>query len=255
MAVVVRAIAVAAAAAALGGCIDIPEHDASHDEDGDQIVDGEDLCPHLPSAQDDTDGDGIGNECDLAGGGADTAYFFPMTAIGMFTVRGNATLASDGDAVLVGPSQPEATGLTIDLPGDELLVDAMIAAVEPTDTEGVFHEGGVVVAGDFPAGDLCVVGEIVAPPMEVGLEENDGTAKTFHGSVDLEGIGFADLVNLRMRVLFTRDTALNCSVSAPVNASVDFGGDPERPTRQGRGVGLTAVQAQFRVTSMFVVSR
>jgi hypothetical protein len=37
---------------------------ATHDEDGDGVVDADDVCPHLPGSQLDSDSDGVGDDCD-----------------------------------------------------------------------------------------------------------------------------------------------------------------------------------------------
>src|SRR6187549_1243312 len=81
-----------------------PDESTTNDEDGDDIVDADDPCPHLAMlADEDSDKDNIGDLCDPRPDTKDKRYFFALLGgdLGKFTVA-NGLLgadASDADAV------------------------------------------------------------------------------------------------------------------------------------------------------------
>ncbi len=92
--------------------IDAPPMDVAsigHDEDGDGIGDGIDLCPHVAGDGADGDGDGVGDACDPApASGGDRIRMFSTLAAGDHPFRELGPLVQEADGL-------RFTGVTLDL--------------------------------------------------------------------------------------------------------------------------------------------
>lgn len=109
----------------------------THDEDGDGIADRGDLCPHLPSPQQDTDGDNVGDDCDPRIDVRDGGRFFFAFERGDTTGVGLEGIAmKDNDAIAIGTETSESQ-ITLDVSTTTAMIAAGLFVADVSTTSPV----------------------------------------------------------------------------------------------------------------------
>jgi hypothetical protein len=196
-----RTHAAADAAAGADAAPDAVTCAIGHDEDGDGVDDGCDVCPQIADpAQTDSDGDGIGDACDPNPADpndvlvAFDSFAFPnpwASLRGTWSQQGDALVQTDlsttTDAVATRTlPDPAATELTIDV---VFTIDGW-APSQPGDVAayrgvGVWSLASAATTTTDPTGYLCMIFEDVAattPPSYLGLYRVDASVAPVLGS-------------------------------------------------------------------------
>ena len=141
---------------------------ATHDEDGDGIVDRDDPCPHLAApADDDFDNDGIGDLCDPRIDQLDLRYFisFERGTTGNLVRDGQIGVGPDGDSIVFGDELDSHSTLVLPIMASivDIETSVTIGKTKPLDQNEYAEIGLFSVHRDFDAqnqlrGDVCFFG-------------------------------------------------------------------------------------------------
>jgi hypothetical protein len=244
-----------------------------HDEDGDGVDDGCDVCPQIADPlQIDGDGDGIGDACDPNPADPnDVLVFFDSfaTPTPWVSLRGAWQQQGDAfaqqDATVVGLASrtlpdPTAADLTIDM---TFTIDANLP-IQTGETVAVRGIGVWFVASGFapatdPSGYLCLVYDDIAsptPPTTLGLYRIDQPGPV---AVALGASGLSQPLPLatpgRMRVHrgpAAAGGAVACHVEVGTLTTDTTGSDP---TYSMGTIGLRSYETAVHVQSVTVYGR
>lgn len=223
---------------------------ATHDEDGDQIADRFDLCPHQAAPEMlDTDDDGIGDRCDPRKTTPDLRFFiaFENGDAGVLLPRGS--LATEPDALVVGSITSEGGFLLDMIVTDTADIEADLEIVETKALVGEYAEVGLFTVhrsfldGGTERGDVCFFGTDDfdrTPPIPrnfLEFEHDDSYRSDL--SVRFDGT----VVGVRGRLSHARSPQTFACAFA--STTLNQGNSGAQPTDRGAVTGKIAVTTHF----------
>ena len=230
-----------------------------HDEDGDDLDDACDPCPHVsayddPDADKDDDRDGVGDGCDPEPGAPNVRLWFD--GFGAVT-PGDYTMYGGGNADDAFRFEPATIGALTWGAGLGRVVVTAVVEVDAVGAAGVYRELGLLVdarapdVGAEPIGNYCVVGR---NPTEEDYQQvyfrqrpngDDPITTTLDNSIVIE-----DVVAVEARYDVGRSPSLTCTFVA-FDASTNYiSGDTLVP---GGGIGIYSMRVGVAYTYLFVV--
>lgn len=191
-----------------------PGESTKNDEDGDEIVDAIDPCPHIPdTSEDDRDEDNIGDDCDPRPDAKDRRLFFAL--LGGDTGRlvpVNGVLMSgepegDANSIVLGAVASDFSELLLDLDSDraDVAIDVRVLGAGNAAELGVYAVHRSFQPDDTERGDNCLVGRDGGDPpnfLEMNLDDKDGPTERFAGALG----GAAGVIRLNRTTEFLRCT-------------------------------------------------
>jgi len=156
----------------------------THDEDGDDIADRDDLCPHRAAPEDDDfDGDGIGDACDPRPEQEDLRYFFAFEGGATQTLvkAGQVGPGADGDSIDFGDPSVQHSALTLPITASIVDIEAGVTIVMTKQVVTGYAELGLFSVhrsfdGKAMRGDVCFLGtdaSIAQPPNYIEFDNDD----------------------------------------------------------------------------------
>jgi hypothetical protein len=230
----------------------------THDEDGDDIPDARDLCPHLADPQQDFDGDGIGDDCDPHPEDPNDLRYFVSFENGSTEGLMGDVVVPEADSILLGTLNGTLQSLVLPVDVADVTIDVGFEIVadpyEPPVNPPPFAELGLsavhhaFTTDNKQLGDTCFVGrDRLAPPNYLQFQENE----KFHGEIEHRWTGA--LVGTVGRVQFHRSASgFDCSCTSGINAASDT--LVRSPNTATGVVALSANRLQVRLRYLWIVT-